>query len=100
MILDSGATSHFMRVDENLPNLGSSMKIVALPNGSTIKASHKTELLFESITDKVQSADVLPALKNNLLSALENLQIKIILPPTRERGNCPQSRHLQSQIAR
>lgn len=52
------------------------MKIVALPNGSTIKASHKTELLFESITDKVQSADVLPALKNNLLVSVGKLADK------------------------
>jgi hypothetical protein len=46
MIVDSGATSHFMRAEENLPHTGISTKVVFLPNGKQIKASHTTELPF------------------------------------------------------
>ena len=67
MILDSGATSHFMRAEENLPNTGPSEKVVLLPNGTAIKASHKTNLPFSSLSAKAREADVLPALKQNSL---------------------------------
>ena len=67
MVLDSGATSHFMRPDENLPNTGPSSKIVMLPNGDAIMASHTTNLPFDSLSAKARKADVLPALKQNLL---------------------------------
>jgi hypothetical protein len=33
MVLDLGATSHFVRPDENLPVTGVSNKVVALANG-------------------------------------------------------------------
>lgn len=67
MILDSGASSHFMRAEERLPITGISTKIVSLPNGETINASHKTELPFPSLTAKARQADVLPGLRNNSL---------------------------------
>jgi hypothetical protein len=67
MVVDSRATSHFMRPEENLPNTGPSEKVVMLPNGATIKASHTTNMPFESLSDKAQRADVLPALKQNSL---------------------------------
>ncbi len=67
MILDSGATSHFMRSEENLPNMGPSEKVVMLPNGKTITASHRTNLPFETLSAKARIAEVLPALKQNSL---------------------------------
>ena len=73
MILDSGATSHFMRPDENLPITGASTKVVALPNGSTIKATHTTNLPFEKLTDKARKADVLPGLRQNSLVSVGKL---------------------------
>ena len=67
MIVDSGATSHFMRAEEKLPIIGASTKVVFLPNGSTINASHKTELPFLSLSKKARQADVLPGLRQNSL---------------------------------
>ncbi len=49
MILNSGATSHFMRPDKNLPNTGKSSKVVSLPIDAIIKASHTNNLPFPSL---------------------------------------------------
>jgi len=73
MILDSGATSHFMRLDENLPITGVSSKVVALPNAATIKATHTTNLPFESLSDAARKADVLPGLRQNSLVSVGKL---------------------------
>ena len=51
MVLDSSATLHFVSPEENLPITGKSNKIVALPDGSTITATHTTELSFTDLTD-------------------------------------------------
>jgi len=67
MIVDSGATSHFMRAEENLPITGPSKKVVLLPNGAAVAASHTTNLPFSSLSAKARKADVLPALKQNSL---------------------------------
>jgi hypothetical protein len=56
MLVDSGATSHFMRAEEKLPITGASTKVVFLPNGSTINASHKTELPFPSLSKNARQA--------------------------------------------
>jgi len=76
MILDSGATSHFMRLDENLPITGVSSKVVALPNAATIKATHTTNLPFESLSDAARKADVLPGLRQNSLVSVGKLADK------------------------
>ena len=73
MILDSGASSHFMRAEERLPVTGISTKIASLPNGKTINASHKMELPFPSLTAKARQADVLPGLQNNSLVSVGKL---------------------------
>ena len=67
MIVDSGATSHFIRAEEKLPNTGISTKVVFLPNGEQIKASHTTELPFPSLSTKARHAVVLPGLRQHSL---------------------------------
>jgi hypothetical protein len=63
MVVDSGATSSFVRPEENLPTTGLSSKVVNLPNGSTIQATHTTMLPFESLSTEARKADVLPGLR-------------------------------------
>ena len=62
MVIDSGATSSFVRPEENLPITGISNKVVHLPDGSTIQATHTTMLPFESLSTEAHKADVLPGL--------------------------------------
>ena len=73
MVVDSGATSHFMRVEENLPVHGPSHKIVSLPDGSRIKASHTTELPFPALSASARHAHVLPNLTTNSLISVPKL---------------------------
>jgi hypothetical protein len=49
MVVDSGATSSFVWWEENLPITRLSSKVVNLPNGSMIQATHTTMLPFESL---------------------------------------------------
>ncbi len=73
MVLDSGATSHFVSPEENLPITGKSNKIVALLNGSTITATHTAELSFDALTNKASNAHVLPELQHNSLVSVGKL---------------------------
>jgi hypothetical protein len=68
MIVDSGATSHFVIEDMNLPETGPSNKTIYLPNNTTLKASAKTMLPFNQLTDKAREAEILPGLKRPLMS--------------------------------
>ena len=45
IIIDSGATSHFMTEDPNLPTDGTSNKEVFLPNNTKLRTSRRTKLL-------------------------------------------------------
>ena len=63
MIIDSGATSHFMSKESNLPMEGTSNKEVYLPDNTKLRTSNKTKLPFKQLTDKAREADVLPGLK-------------------------------------
>jgi hypothetical protein len=54
MIVDLGATSHFVTEDMNLPETGPSNKIISLPDNTTLKASAKTMLPFNQLTDKAR----------------------------------------------
>jgi hypothetical protein len=65
MVVDSGATSSFVRPEENLPITGPSSKIVNLPDGSAITATHTTMLPFESLSTEARKADVLPGIRNS-----------------------------------
>ncbi len=73
MVLDSGATSSFVRPEENLPIAGLSSKIVNLPDGRSIQATHTAVLPFESLTEEARKADVLPGLRANSLVSVGKL---------------------------
>ena len=73
MVVDSGATSSFVRPEENLPIIGPSSKIVALPDGSIKQATHTAILPFKSLSDKARRADVLPGLRPNSLISVGKL---------------------------
>jgi hypothetical protein len=73
MVLDSGATSSFVRPEEKLPITGLSSKIVKLPDGSAIQATHTALLPFESLSAKARRADVLPGLRPNSLVSVGKL---------------------------
>jgi hypothetical protein len=93
IIIDSGATSHFMSEELKLPNLGKSNKSVYLPDNAKLTTSHKTQSPFEQLTDKAREADVLPGLKRSLMSVNKNVTGRIhnSLPPRRGRSNNPQT---------
>jgi hypothetical protein len=73
MVLDSGATSHFVRLEEKLPTTGTSQKVVMLPDGSSIQATHTTLLPFEELSLQARKADVLPGLRPNSLISVGKL---------------------------
>ena len=63
IIIDSGATSHFMSEDLNLPKTGPSQIEVFLPDDSKLQSTSKTQLPFDQLDPKVREADILPGLK-------------------------------------
>ena len=69
MIIDSGATSHFISEDVNLPKGGKSSKQVYLPDNTTLRTSTITKLPFPRLSEAAREADVLPGLKQSLVSA-------------------------------
>ena len=73
MIVDSGATSHFVRPEEKLPITGTSHKVVMLPDGTSLQATHTALLPFESLSGKARNADVLPGLRPNSLISVGKL---------------------------
>ena len=68
LVIDSGATSHFVTEEMNLPINGKSYKEVYLPNDMKIQATHKTKLPFIQLTNKAREAEILPGLKTSLMS--------------------------------
>ncbi len=68
IIIDSGATSHFMSKELNLPTEGASNKEVYLPINTKLKTSRRTKLPFKTLTNAAREADILPRLKRSLLS--------------------------------
>ncbi len=52
IILDSGATSHFISENMNLPKGDKSFKEVYLPDDTKLKASTKTKLPFTQLSDR------------------------------------------------
>jgi hypothetical protein len=87
MVVDSGATSSFVRPEENLPITGLSSKVVNLPDKSTIQATHTTMLPFESLSTEARKADVLPGLRPNSLVSVgkfAHADYRTIFHPRRE----------------
>jgi hypothetical protein len=68
LVIDSGATSHFVPEELDLPKKGKSDKEVFLPDNSSLQASYKTELPFEQLSNIAREADILPGLKTPLIS--------------------------------
>jgi hypothetical protein len=68
IIIDSGATLHFMSKELKLPKLGQSNKSIYLPNNAKLMMLYKTQLPFGQLSDKAREADVLPGLKRSLIS--------------------------------
>ena len=68
IIIDSGAASHFMSPELNLPNTGPSNIEVYLPNDMKLMTANKTLLPFEQLSRTAREAEVLPGLKKSLAS--------------------------------
>ncbi len=68
MIIDSGATSHFVSEDMNLPKGGKSNKQVYLPDDTTLRTSIKTKLPFPRLSEAAQEVDILPLMSINKMS--------------------------------
>jgi hypothetical protein len=68
LVIDSGATSHFVPEETDLPKKGKSDKEVFLPNNSSLQTSYKTELPFEQLSNKAREASILPGLKTPLIT--------------------------------
>jgi hypothetical protein len=72
IIFHSGATSHFMSEELNLPKIGPSQITVYLPDDSTLQATSKTQLPFEQLSSEAREANILPRLTKSLLSVNKN----------------------------
>ena len=68
MIINSGATSHFISEEMNLPKGNKSNKEVYLPDNTILRMSTKTKLPFVQLTETAREVDILPGLKRSLLS--------------------------------
>ena len=66
LVIDSGATSHFLGEEENLPKIGETSTKIYLPDDSTLKATVKVQLPIPELPNKARDAIVVPGLKRNL----------------------------------
>jgi hypothetical protein len=68
IIIDSGATSQLFSEELNLPSEGKFNKEVYLPDNTRLWTSTKTKLPFKQLIEAAREADILPRLKQLLLS--------------------------------
>ncbi len=68
LVIDSGATSHFVPEEMNLPRMGKSNKEVYLPDNTTLQTTYSTELPLNKLSKRARQADILPGLKTPLIS--------------------------------
>jgi hypothetical protein len=66
LVIDSGATSHFLQEEENLPKIGGTSTTIYLPDDSKLKATAKVQLPIPELPNKARDAIVVPGLKRNL----------------------------------
>jgi hypothetical protein len=66
LVIDSGATSHFLCEEENLPETGRTSTTIYLPDDTMLKATTKVQLPIPELTSKTRDAMVVPGLKRNL----------------------------------
>jgi hypothetical protein len=71
IIFDSGATSHFMSEELNLPKTETAQITVYLPDDSTLQATSKTQLPFKQLSPEAREANILPRLTKSLLSVIK-----------------------------
>ena len=97
MIINSGATSHFVSEEMNLPQEGKSNKQVYLPNDATLRTSTKTKLPFPSLSEAAREADILPGLKRSLMSVNKMVEegYTTIFHPGEEGADCRFLRQVQ-----
>jgi hypothetical protein len=83
LIIDSGATSHFVPENMTLPKTGRLNKEVYLPDDTKLQATYQTKLPLEQLSDKAREADILPGLNTPLVSVstLANKGYKTIFHP-------------------
>ena len=73
-ILDSGATSTFMRAQDGaIPTGERSTKKVQLPDGRAVQASEKARLPCDKLRNKARECDILPSLEHNSLVSVGKL---------------------------
>jgi hypothetical protein len=68
IIIDSGATLHFVSEKLNLSRTGPSDITMYLPDDSTLNATGTTHLPFEQLSAKARKANKLPGLTKSLIS--------------------------------
>ena len=68
LVIDSGATSHFLCEEENLPETVRTSTTIYLPDDTTLKATTKVQPPIPELTSKARDAIVVPGLKRNLSS--------------------------------
>ncbi len=71
--IDSGATSHFVQNEDNLPIIGPAHKQVQMPNSHMETVSCKAKLPYAMLCDNAREAHVLPALTHHLLLSIPML---------------------------
>jgi len=87
MVVDSGATSTFVRATTHLPIQGKSTKVVRMPDGRNTVATSIVTLPYPTLSPAARKAHVLPTLqKNSLLSVpvLANEGYTVIFHPFHE----------------
>ncbi len=83
IIIDLGATSHFISKDLNLPRTGPSQIEVFIPDDLKLQSSSNTQLPFKQLTPKVREANILPGLTKSVMSVIkcsENGYTTVFLP--------------------
>jgi hypothetical protein len=68
IIIDSGATSHYVTEELNLPRTGPSELRMYLPDDSSLRANGTTQLPFEQLSANRRKANILPGLTKSLIS--------------------------------
>jgi hypothetical protein len=72
IIINLGATSHFISKDLNIPRTSPSQIEVFLPDNSKLQSSSKTQLPFEQLIPKAKEANILPGLTKSVMNEKTN----------------------------
>ncbi len=65
-MINSGATSHFICKEENLPTTRETNTNIYLPDNTNLKATTKTQLPIPKLSNKAKDVIVVPGIKQNL----------------------------------